>query len=61
VTTAWACPACCSGARQLVLTHFSQRYTDITLLLDEAREVFPRVIAARDLERVPLPPRRPAA
>jgi ribonuclease Z len=49
-----------SGARQLVLTHFSQRYADVSVLLDEAMEVFPATVAARDLQRVPLPPRRPA-
>lgn len=49
-----------AGASQLVLTHFSQRYPDLSPLLDEAREVFPAAIAARDLQRVPLPPRRPA-
>jgi ribonuclease Z len=50
--------AAAAGARQLVLTHFSQRYPDVSLLLEEAREVFPEVIAAHDLQRVPLPPRR---
>jgi ribonuclease Z len=50
--------AAAAGARQLVLTHFSQRYADVSPLLDEAREVFPRTIAAHDLARIPLPPRR---
>ncbi len=35
-------------ARQLVLTHFSQRYPVIDALLDEAKEVFPQTIAAYD-------------
>ena len=50
-----------AGARQLVLTHFSQRYPDTSPLLAEAREVFPDTVAARDLDRFPLPPRRPAS
>ena len=46
-----------AGARRLVLTHFSQRYPDETVLLDEACDVFAETVAARDLLRVPLPPR----
>ena len=30
-----------AGVRQLILGHFSKRYTDESLLLDEARTVFP--------------------
>ncbi|MDA8073449.1 MAG: ribonuclease Z [Actinomycetota bacterium] len=48
-----------SGARRLVITHFSQRYPDERRLLDEARAVFPGVVAAHDLEHVPVPARRP--
>jgi ribonuclease Z len=40
---------------QLVLTHFSQRYKSAKPLVDEARAVFPRCTAVRDLDRVPLP------
>jgi ribonuclease Z len=47
-----------SGARCLVLTHFSQRYTDESSFAAEAKEIFPEVIAARDLDRIPVPPRR---
>jgi ribonuclease Z len=47
-----------SGARLLVLTHFSQRYPDERAYLDEAREVFEHVVAVRDLDRIPMPPRR---
>jgi ribonuclease Z len=47
-----------AGVRQLVLTHFSQRYGDETLFADEARAVFPAVHAARDLDRIPIPRRR---
>lgn len=39
----------------LVLTHFSQRYPNVKAFADEARAVFPRVRALRDLDRVPLP------
>jgi ribonuclease Z len=47
-----------AGARRLVLTHFSQRYPDTEAFAAEARAVFDDVVAARDLLRVPLPPRR---
>ena len=47
-----------SGARRLVLTHFSQRYPDDIEFAAEAGEIFPDVIVARDLDRVPVPPRR---
>ena len=46
-----------SGARKLVITHFSQRYPDESVLLEEARAVFAEVVAARDLMRVAVPPR----
>jgi ribonuclease Z len=45
--------------RRLVLTHFSQRYgDDAAVFRDEATAVFGDVVAADDLDRVPLPPRR---
>jgi ribonuclease Z len=47
-----------AGARRLVLTHFSQRHSDESMFATEAREHFPDVHAARDLDRVPVPPRR---
>ena len=54
-----------SGARLLVLTHFSQRYDagDGQMLADEAAAAFGGQVAlARDLDRIPVPPRRrPAA
>jgi len=46
-----------AGARLLVLTHFSQRYDDVALLLAEAQEVFPNTVAARDLDTIPVPAR----
>ncbi|MFN0107921.1 MAG: ribonuclease Z [Blastocatellia bacterium] len=36
-------------AKQLLLTHFSSRYTDVRQLIDEARAVFPDTFAAEDL------------
>lgn len=37
-----------SGVRQLVIGHFSARYTDENILLQEAREVFPNTILAKE-------------
>ncbi|MGA7922923.1 MAG: ribonuclease Z [Thermoplasmata archaeon] len=34
---------------QLFLTHFSSRYKDVQVLEEEARELFPTAVAARDL------------
>ena len=51
-----------SGARLLVLTHFSQRYDagDGERLAADAASVFGgEVVMARDLARIPVPPRRP--
>ncbi|WP_290060163.1 ribonuclease Z [Amycolatopsis solani] len=48
-----------SGVRQLVLTHFSQRYPDPERFLDEAKAEFGGdIVVARDLERVQVPKRR---
>jgi ribonuclease Z len=50
-----------SGARLLVLTHFSQRYdfSDGQRLAGEAAMAFGgEVVLARDLDRVPVPRRR---
>jgi ribonuclease Z len=52
-----------SGARLLVLTHFSQRYDsgDGQRLAGEAAMTFGgNVVLANDLDRIPVPPRRPA-
>jgi ribonuclease Z len=49
-----------SGARLLVLTHFSQRYDTAGHLADEAASAFGgTVVLARDLDRISVPPRRP--
>ena len=54
-----------AGVRLLVLTHFSQRYEHgpegDQRLADEAAAVFGgEVVLARDLDRIPVPPRRGA-
>ncbi|MFF5986929.1 ribonuclease Z [Prauserella flavalba] len=47
------------GVRTLVLTHFSQRYTDPSRFHDEAAEVFDgKIVVAEDLTRVAVPKRR---
>ncbi|MCB9692835.1 MAG: ribonuclease Z [Alphaproteobacteria bacterium] len=46
-----------AGVRQLVLTHFSQRYPRVEAFAEEAAAVFPDVVAATDGMRIPLPPR----
>ena len=46
-----------AGGRRLVITHFSQRYPDVPVLLDQARTVFDDVMAALDLLRLPVPAR----
>jgi ribonuclease Z len=53
-----------AGARLLVLTHFSQRYDSggSQRLADEAASAFGgQVVLAVDLDRIPVPPRRPGA
>jgi len=46
-----------AGARRLVISHFSQRYPDESVLLHEARAEFDDVIAAQDFLQVQVPPR----
>ncbi|WP_019819120.1 ribonuclease Z [Saccharomonospora saliphila] len=47
-----------SRVRTLVLTHFSQRYSDPKGFHDEAAEVFGgEIVVARDVSRVPVPRR----
>jgi ribonuclease Z len=41
-----------ADARRLLITHFSSRYPDATPLLEEAREVFPDTVMARDLMEI---------
>jgi ribonuclease Z len=46
-----------AGARRLVLTHFSQRYLDVSAFEEEAGRYHDDVVVGRDLQRVPVPPR----
>lgn len=46
-----------SGARRLVLTHFSQRYRNVEPFVTEASEIHDDVVAAVDGARVPVPDR----
>ncbi|MBS3904722.1 MAG: ribonuclease Z [Simkania sp.] len=43
-----------AGVHQLVLTHFSARYQDLTDFLTEASAVFPNVLIAEDLKVFPF-------
>ncbi|NIN00417.1 MAG: ribonuclease Z, partial [candidate division Zixibacteria bacterium] len=44
-----------AGAKRLVLTHISARYKESSLLLEQAKKVFPRVDLAEDFMRIDLP------
>ncbi len=44
-----------SQAKQLVLTHISARYSNIELLLEQAKKVFPNTIVAEDFLELDLP------
>lgn len=50
-----------ANARRLVLTHFSQRYEDTTLFVNEAKPVMEDVVAVRDLDHVEVPRRARSA
>jgi len=43
-----------AGARKLLITHFSARYADMAVLLDEARAIFPETILAEDLMEIQI-------
>jgi ribonuclease Z len=43
---------------QLILTHFSARYTNPKSFEEEAREVFPNTFAAEDFKRFPFPKKK---
>lgn len=49
--------AASAGARRLLLTHFSARYPDTSVMGDEARAFHDDVVVAEDLVPVPVPPR----
>jgi ribonuclease Z len=44
-----------AGAKQLVLTHISARYSDAALLLEQAKKVFPNTVVAQDFLELELP------
>jgi ribonuclease Z len=46
-----------SGAKKLILSHFSRRYSNVSEHLQQAREVFPNTFAAHDLDHFELPRR----
>lgn len=41
-----------AGVKELVLTHFSRRYTDLKPLRDEAKKIFPKTRVAEDGMRI---------
>jgi len=43
------------GAKQLILTHFSQRYKDISVLEEDAKSVFENITCAYDFFKLDLP------
>ena len=47
-----------SGARRLVITHFSARYSELRPFAEEAGELHDDVVVATDLARIAVPPRR---
>ncbi len=50
-----------AGVKRLVITHFSQRYREVGELVEEAKAIFPRTIAAEDLMKLRLDRPRPKA
>jgi len=44
-----------AGVKWLVLTHISARYKDASLLLEQARKIFPHVDVAEDFMKIHLP------
>lgn len=44
-----------AGVSQLILTHFSARYQDLTEFEEEARSIFPNTLIADDLKQFPFP------
>jgi len=46
-----------AGARKLILTHFSGRYTSIEPFVEEASVIHPNVVAVNDGDRVDVPKR----
>ena len=48
------------NAKQLILSHFSQRYANPSTYLPQLQAIFPHIILARDLDRIPFPKRHRA-
>lgn len=44
-----------AGVKKLVLSHFSARYEDVNVLVREAKEIHPDVVAAADLLTIEVP------
>lgn len=44
-----------AGVSQLILTHFSARYQDLSEFEEEARSIFPNTLIADDLKQFPFP------
>jgi ribonuclease Z len=44
-----------AGVQQLILTHFSARYQDLSAFAKEAKEIFPNTLIAEDLKVFPFP------
>jgi ribonuclease Z len=44
-----------AGAGMLILTHISSRYPDTSVLIEQAKNVFPRTMVAEDLMEIELP------
>ena len=47
-----------SGAKQLIIGHFSSRYKELTPLLEQTREHFPQTILAHEGDTVTIPLKR---
>ena len=43
-----------ANVKNLILTHFSARYSDESVLLDEAKQIHESVIAAKDLLEIEI-------
>lgn len=43
-----------NNVKKLILTHYSQRYKDSSIILDDAREVFNNTLAAHDFMKIKL-------
>lgn len=49
-----------AGVKKLVIGHFSARYKDTTILLEEARDIFPETVEAIDGLTIEISPRLPS-